>query len=899
MLPPNDPLFAAQDHFPLIGDVLRVWQDHTGRGVRVAVYDDGIERTHADLAANYDASLHFVRSGVTYAPDPLTASDWHGTAVAGVIGAVANNGVGGSGIAPGVALTSVNFLDVIQPEPFAVWLDAYRWGANFDVVNASFGRLPDFRTSLAPQPGTGVYQELLALADIAAQGRGGLGTIVVKSAGNDAMNAQGDGAATSRHLVLVGATDGQGNAAAYSNWSGNLLVTAPGTTLTTDRTGTAGATNGDMVTAAGTSFSAPIVSGVVALMLEANPGLGWRDVKNILAASASQTGSAPGAPAQGFERDAWFSNGGGLWNGGGATFSLAYGYGMVDAYAAVRMAEAWHLLHAAPQTSANEQSATATMSGTRSIPALGTREVPLTVTGNVAIEHIQVSLSIRHGWAPDLVLSLVSPDGVAFPLMLQDGAPSLMTDGWSWTLLVEGARGLTSAGTWTLRIDDVVEQDGGTLTALTLRFLGAAPEAGRVHHLTEDFPELLAWQPGRATLSPGSAEDRLNLSALRGDVSLSLAAGGTLSVDGAAWATLDGRFAQAVLGDGNDVVRGHDFGVVLHGMRGNDLLVGGLGDDALYGGAGKDILVSAGGNNLLDGGAGFDLALMNALRRQGTLEATDEGFTFAKSWGTDTLVSIEAMAFLDGMLLFDADAMAAKVARLYQAALGRLPDPFGISFWTDALSSGGFTLSWMASGFLRSAEFATRFPALDDGGFVTLLYANVLGRDPDAGGFAFHTGRLADGAAREAVLLDFSESAENRDRTAGLLEDGLWVPSRDALTVLRTYATVLDRLPDTGGLAYWIGQLRTGAADYDSMAGGFMGSPEFQSRYGALSNQDFVELLYLNALGRPGKAGGIGFFTERLDSGASTRADVVAAFAFAPEMDARLSPYAADGIAFA
>lgn len=908
MLPPNDPLLPAQSQFGRIGDILGVWQDTTGRGVRVGVYDDGVEASHPDLAANYDPSLHFARDGVTFAPGPLSSADWHGTAVAGVIAAAGDNGLGGSGVAPGASLTSVKYLGAVQAAPFDVWLDALRWGAAFDVVNASWGRTPDFSAPLSPRPGSGTHLELQALAEIAARGRGGLGTVFVKSAGNEAMNAQGDGFNTARHLVLVGATDEDGRAAAYSNWSASLLVAAPGTALTTDPTGPAGAADGEEVVGIGTSFAAPIVSGVVALMLEANPRLGWRDVKNILAASASHTGSAPGAAAEGFERDAWFANGASSWNGGGATYSLSYGYGMVDAFAAVRMAEAWHLLHGAAQTSANEQAVTAAMSGTRSIPALGTREVALAVTGNIAIEHIEVSLSITHSWASDLIVSLVSPGGVAFPLMLRDGARSLMDTGWSWTFGLEAARGLTSAGTWTLRIQDVEPEAAGTLTALSLRFLGAEPEAWRVHHVTEDFPDLVAWQPGRATLTPTSAADRLNLSALHGDVSVSLDQGGALSVDGAQWATLAGRFAQAVFGDGDDIVHGHDFGVVLHGMRGNDVLFGGAGNDllsggpgndTLFGGAGNDHLVTSGGNNLLDGGEGFDVAVMNALRRQGALQATAEGFTFSMSRGTDTLVSIEAMAFLDGVLLFDADAFAAQVARLYQAALGRLPDPFGICFWTEALTSGRVTLPSMASGFLGSAEFGTRFPALDDSDFVTLLYANVLGRAPDPGGFAFHTGRLADGLSRERVLLDFSESPENRERTAGLLDDGLWVPSRDALTVLRTYATILDRLPDEGGLAYWIGQLATGSASYATIAGGFMASPEFQTRYGTLSDQAFVELLYLNALDRPADPGGLAFYTSRLDSGAFSRADVVAAFAFAPEMEVRLSPFAVDGLLFA
>ena len=103
-------------------------------------------------------------------------------------------------------------------------------------------------------------------------------------------------------------------------------------------------------------FATPIVSGVVALMLQANPNLGWRDVQNILAASATHTGSAIGAVTPGTnENSNWFLNDAANWNGGGMHFSNDYGYGVVNAYNAVRMAEVWSLFQPA-QTSANEQS---------------------------------------------------------------------------------------------------------------------------------------------------------------------------------------------------------------------------------------------------------------------------------------------------------------------------------------------------------------------------------------------------------------------------------------------------------------------------------------------------------------------------------------------------------------
>ncbi|QLQ17487.1 MAG: S8 family serine peptidase [Exiguobacterium profundum] len=143
--------------------------------------------------------------------------------------------------------------------------------------------------------------------------------------------------------------------------------------MTTDRTGNSGYNaTGDSdplgvdytSTFGGTSAATPTVSGVVALMLDANEGLGWRDVADILAMSASLTGSAYGGAGTGFEVGSWQSGGTNSWNGGGSAFHLSYGYGMVNAFAAVRMAEAWLVMHdGVAQTSANELRVTAAMSG--------------------------------------------------------------------------------------------------------------------------------------------------------------------------------------------------------------------------------------------------------------------------------------------------------------------------------------------------------------------------------------------------------------------------------------------------------------------------------------------------------------------------------------------------------
>jgi len=325
MTTPTDPLFGSQWHFPLLGDIETIWDEYTGVGVNVAVYDDGVDYTHEDLAGNYDASLHFVYNGITYDPTPISSSNAHGTAVSGLIGAVGNNGVGGSGVAFGATLTGVNYLADIQYLSSAIEEAAMHHAANFDIMNNSWGQTPVWASyqNLTTNSGAAAFFDQSDY--ITTNGRGGLGTNIIHAAGNDDMNANGSGTNASRFTTTIAATDSSGDATWYTNWGSSILITAPAGAVTTDITGTDGYTTGNYTTTfGGTSAATPVTSGVVALMLEANAGLGWRDVQNILATSAGLTGSAIGTSGSGEEQGGWFTNGASNWNGGGHSMHLSY-----------------------------------------------------------------------------------------------------------------------------------------------------------------------------------------------------------------------------------------------------------------------------------------------------------------------------------------------------------------------------------------------------------------------------------------------------------------------------------------------------------------------------------------------------------------------------------------------
>ena len=310
---------------------------------------------------------------------------------------------------------------------------------------------------------------------------------------------------------------------------------------------------------------------------------------------------------------------------------------------------------------------------------------------------------------------------------------------------------------------------------------------------------------------------------------------GALAVDLAAGSATGswngGAFTDTLAGIEN--VRGGRVANQIAGSTGANELQGGRDStDALYGQGGADRLRGEGGDDLLVGDL-FSAAI---------------------------------------------DDHAGTVYRLYQATLGRAPDQGGLLNWAAQLD-GGAPLVGIAAGFTGSREFQRDYGGLDDAGFVTLLYNNVLERDPDAGGLADWTGRLAAGASRAEVVTGFSESREfvQNTRIDSLSAQTAGWQADWGDDVFRLYQATLGRAPDVGGFEDWTGRLATGTP-YLTAITGFTNSTEFTNRYGATSDEQFVTLLYDNVLGRDPDTGGLADWTGRLGAGTS-RAEVVSGFA--------------------
>ncbi len=163
-------------------------------------------------------------------------------------------------------------------------------------------------------------------------------------------------------------------------------------------------------------------------------------------------------------------------------------------------------------------------------------------------------------------------------------------------------------------------------------------------------------------------------------------------------------------------------------------------------------------------------------------------------------------------------ATTAPVARLYFAYFLRVPDYAGLNYWSAYFRAGN-SLEAIAELFAQSPEFIGTYGALDNGQFVTLVYQNVLGRDPDTAGLDFWKQQLDGGAlTRGQMMAQFSESAEYRAVIG------------NEIYVTMMYLGMLRREPDAGGFAFWVGYRDSGNSGL-ALIDEFLASAEYRGRF--------------------------------------------------------------------
>ena len=308
MLVPNDSLYPQQwNYFEAAGGINApaAWDITTGStSVVVAVIDTGI-RPHVDLAGRtvpgYDfiADIPTANDGDGRDADPSdpgdygcgTSSSWHGTHVAGTIGAASNNGSGVAGVNWVSKILPARVLGVCGGYISDI-ADAIRWSSGIAVpgvpTNANPARVENLSLG-----GTEPCSNTMQSAITAAVARG---TVVVVAAGNENSDVANSEPANCTGVIAVGATTRTGGRAGFSNFGTGVTISAPGTSIlsTLNAGGTVpGADSYQFYS--GTSMSTPHVAGVVSLMLSQNPALTPAQVKTRLQATARAFPTGTGA----------------------------------------------------------------------------------------------------------------------------------------------------------------------------------------------------------------------------------------------------------------------------------------------------------------------------------------------------------------------------------------------------------------------------------------------------------------------------------------------------------------------------------------------------------------------------------------------------------------------------
>ncbi|MBI4638792.1 MAG: S8 family serine peptidase [Candidatus Rokubacteria bacterium] len=467
----EDPLVSSQWHLesrgvePAGANVKAAWPTTGGAGVVIGVVDDGLQHTHPDLEPNYDAALSFDFNGNDADPMPSTSgicditANCHGTAASGVAAARGENGHGVSGAAPFASLAGLRLIaapvsDDQEADALSHEVDAIHIASN------SWGPSDDGRTLAGPGP-----LAQAAIETAATTGRAGKGRIYSWAAGNglqSADNCNFDGYANSRFVIAVAALADTAQQAPYSEPCSAMFVTAPSSggtrsITTTDLVGSQGySSTGDYTnTFGGTSSAAPLLSGVVALVLAENPSLTWRDVKHLLARSSVRINPTDTG-----------------WTTGALPHNENFGFGLVDAAAAVALAATW--TNVPPEGAIPPVTRTPNLG----IPDNNATGVADTVTigsefAGFSVEHVEVVFDATHPFRGELEVTLTSPSGVASRLATV--RPLDSGDNFAaWRFGSVRHWGESPAGVWTLRVADRNAQDLGTWNSWTLRIFGTA-----------------------------------------------------------------------------------------------------------------------------------------------------------------------------------------------------------------------------------------------------------------------------------------------------------------------------------------------------------------------------------------------------------------------------------------
>uniref|UniRef100_UPI00358F8360 furin-like protease kpc-1 isoform X2 n=1 Tax=Myxine glutinosa TaxID=7769 RepID=UPI00358F8360 len=509
----NDPMWPdqwelynvgqTQSHGPKRFDlnVMAAWKRNiTGAGVVVSILDDGVDYTHPDLKNNYDPQASFDldnRYFLDYDPRPNITNgshfNWHGTMCAGEVAMEANNSICGVGVAYDASIGGIRMLDGVVTDSLEAAALSYN-NQHIDVYTCCWGPSDDGIKLSGPK-----RLASLALQEGAEKGRGGKGSIFVWATGNGGFmgdHCGADGYVGSPYTLAIGSVSAQGLTTFYSESCSALMAVVPtgesfnfrdlGNKMVTTVPG-----GGCISYFSGTSSAAPLASGIIALALQANPRLTWRDVQYLVASTSKITDPL----SRGWQV-----------NGAGYHTHNEYGFGVMDAGLLVQQAMLWKSVGPVRICKA-----TIDMEP-QAIQSSGRLELKLKMDGCrdtehhiSSLEHVQVGITLSSRCRGNMGVLLISPFGTISELL----APRFLdnsTEGLkNWIFLAVQMWGEHPEGIWSLQIFDKSgtvpdchvsssESRAGTLEAVSVTFRGTN-ELIRSHELS-DFSKMQMFKSG-------------------------------------------------------------------------------------------------------------------------------------------------------------------------------------------------------------------------------------------------------------------------------------------------------------------------------------------------------------------------------------------------------------------
>ncbi|KAK6179824.1 hypothetical protein SNE40_012095 [Patella caerulea] len=429
--------------------VIPLWnRGLSGKGVTVSILDDGLEYKHEDLIDNYapEASYDFNNKD----PDPTprydpTNENKHGTRCAGEVAMKADNDKCGVGVAFNAKIGGIKILDGTVTDTLEG--EALQFAHDkIDIYSASWGPNDDGHT--VEGPGRLATQ---AFKNGVTKGRNGKGVIYVWASGNGGRlydNCDCDGYTGSIYTLSISSA----SQTFKKPWYGELCASTMGTTYSSgsavdNRVISTDLNNTCTSSHTGTSAAAPLAAGIIALLLEANPNLTWRDVQHLV------TWTSQVEPLRQNKDDhGWVKNGAGF------LVNTAFGFGILDGTGLVDAAKDWQKV---PAQSACEVVVTKDSNLPQALKSNQTLEIEINTSGCKGqanevnyIEHVQLKLTLDYTKRGAVSVYLISPSNTS-TMLLSERPYDKSTQGFkSWPLMSVHNWGEDPTGKWKVVLED-------------------------------------------------------------------------------------------------------------------------------------------------------------------------------------------------------------------------------------------------------------------------------------------------------------------------------------------------------------------------------------------------------------------------------------------------------------